>query len=27
MIKHGYSDQEIAKIIGGNGLKLVKKVW
>jgi membrane dipeptidase len=27
MIKHGYSDQEIAKIIGGNGLKLVQKVW
>ena len=27
MIKHGYSDQEIAKIVGGNGLKLVKKVW
>jgi len=27
MIKHGYSDQEIAKVIGGNGLKLVKKVW
>jgi membrane dipeptidase len=27
MIKHGYSDQEIAKIIGGNGYKLVKKVW
>ena len=27
MIKHGYSDQEIAKVVGGNGLKLVKKVW
>jgi membrane dipeptidase len=27
MIKQGYSDQEIAKIIGGNGLKLLKKVW
>jgi membrane dipeptidase len=27
MIKHGYSDQEIAKIIGGNGLRLLKKVW
>jgi membrane dipeptidase len=27
MIKHGYSDKEIQKIIGGNGLDLVKKVW
>jgi membrane dipeptidase len=27
MIKHGYSDAEIQKIIGLNGLKLVKKVW
>jgi len=27
MIKHGYSDDEIAKVVGGNGLKLVKKVW
>ncbi len=27
MIKHGYSDDEIAKIIGGNGLRLLKEVW
>jgi microsomal dipeptidase-like Zn-dependent dipeptidase len=27
MIKHGYSDEEIAKIIGANGLKLLKRVW
>ena len=27
MIKHGYSDEEIGKIIGKNGLELVKKVW
>jgi membrane dipeptidase len=27
LIKHGYSDTEIQKIIGLNGLKLVKKVW
>jgi len=27
MIRHGYSDAEIAKVIGGNGLNLLKKVW
>jgi membrane dipeptidase len=27
MINHGYSDQEIGKVVGGNGLKLVKEVW
>ena len=27
MIKHGYSDAEITKVIGGNGLNLLKKVW
>lgn len=27
MVKHSYSDQEIAKIIGGNGLRLLKEVW
>jgi len=27
MIKHGYSDAEIQKIIGQNGFELVKKVW
>lgn len=27
MIKHGYSDAEIAKVIGGNGLNLLKRVW
>jgi len=27
MIKHGYSDGEIAKIVGGNAIEMLKKVW
>ncbi len=27
MVKNGYSDQEIAKIVGGNGLRLCREVW
>jgi len=27
MIRHGYSDQEITKIIGGNALQVLQKVW
>ena len=27
LVKHGYSDQEIAKVIGGNILRVVKRVW
>jgi len=27
MVKHGYSDQEIDKVIGGNALRLLKQVW
>jgi len=27
MIKHGYSDEEIAKVIGENALQLLRKVW
>jgi len=27
LVKNGYSDQEIAKVIGGNILRVVKRVW
>jgi membrane dipeptidase len=27
MIKHGYSDEEIQKIVGGNAMNLLEKVW
>ena len=27
MIKHGYSDGEIAKVLGGNAISLLEKVW
>ena len=27
MIKHGYSDPEIAKVMGLNAIKLLEKVW
>lgn len=27
LVKHGYSDQEIAKAIGGNALRVIKQAW
>ena len=27
MVKHGYGDDEIKKIIGGNAIRLLEKVW
>jgi membrane dipeptidase len=27
LIKHGYTDKIISKIIGGNALRLLKEVW
>ena len=27
LVKHGYSDQEIEKLIGGNALRLLRRVW
>ena len=27
MIKNGYSDDEIGKIVGGNAVKLLERVW
>jgi membrane dipeptidase len=27
MVKHNYSDAEIAKAIGGNVLRVLKEVW
>jgi membrane dipeptidase len=27
MVKHGYSDEEITKAMGGNALRLLERVW
>lgn len=27
MVTHGYSDQDISKVIGGNALRVIKQVW
>jgi len=26
-VKHGYSDDDIAKVIGGNAMRVLDKVW
>jgi len=27
LVKHGYSDEEIEKVVGGNTLRVLKKIW
>ncbi|MEM2741467.1 MAG: hypothetical protein QXD95_04900 [Nitrososphaeria archaeon] len=27
LVKHGYSDQEIAKVIGENAFRVIKQTW
>jgi membrane dipeptidase len=27
LVKHGYSDDEIAKVIGGNTIRVLEQVW
>jgi membrane dipeptidase len=27
MVRHGYSDAEVSKVIGGNALRLFKEAW
>jgi membrane dipeptidase len=27
MVKHGYSDDEVSKVIGGNAFKLLSDAW
>ena len=27
LIKHGYSEEEIAKVIGGNAIRVLREVW
>jgi len=26
-VKHGYSDQDIVKLMGGNALRMLRAVW
>jgi membrane dipeptidase len=27
LVKHGYSDKDIEKVVGGNALRVLKEVW
>jgi membrane dipeptidase len=27
LLKHGYSDQEIEKVVGGNVMRVLKRIW
>jgi membrane dipeptidase len=27
LVKHGYSDQDIRKVMGGNAIRLLRDVW
>ncbi|MBU7044975.1 MAG: membrane dipeptidase, partial [Theionarchaea archaeon] len=27
LLKHGYSDQEVEKVVGGNTMRVLKKIW
>ena len=27
LVKHGYTEEEIAKVIGGNAIRVLREVW
>ena len=27
LVRHGYSDEDIVKVIGGNALRVLREVW